>query len=507
MTAARGATVARNIGTSYGIRALRALSVLVLTPYLFRRLGVEGFGTWSVLFTVATIFTLGEYGATQGVTKYVSALHGKGETARLRDLLSAAVVFMLWLGVLALIVSVALAAAAGSVVSRELEQPFQVGLVVIGATMLIRFPAGVYGAALMGAQRYDLYNAGDAISVLAFMGGAVAAVELGWGIGGLSAAYAASLLIGSAALALLLRRVDPALVVGPRRVDAAARRAVMGFGGTSLLVDSMDFIAMRMDTLVVATLRSAGAAAPIAAATRVTAGVQALILPFVSVLLPMISELHAAGRSEEVRRRLLLSTRVAMQITVVTAGGIALFAEELVRQWLGPEAPDVTAPIVAVLMLVQILILTANPAMKVLLGIGRLRALRWLAVAEGIANLALSITLVSVMGALGAAIATLVTSGLLVPVRIPLACRATGCSSRRLLAEALLPATRGAAPALAVMVAGLVLLEPGVVRLVVGLGGGLAVGAAAAAVQIGPRRLLAAARRPRTVPDVAESGG
>ena len=270
MTAARGATVARNIGTSYGIRALRALSVLVLTPYLFRRLGVEGFGTWSVLFTVATIFTLGEYGATQGVTKYVSALHGKGETARLRDLLSAAVVFMLWLGVLALIVSVALAAAAGSVVSRELEQPFQVGLVVIGATMLIRFPAGVYGAALMGAQRYDLYNAGDAISVLAFMGGAVAAVELGWGIGGLSAAYAASLLIGSAALALLLRRVDPALVVGPRRVDAAARRAVMGFGGTSLLVDSMDFIAMRMDTLVVATLRSAGAAAPIAAATRVT---------------------------------------------------------------------------------------------------------------------------------------------------------------------------------------------------------------------------------------------
>ena len=66
---------------------------------------------------------------------------------------------------------------------------------------------------------------------------------------------------------------------------------------------------------------------------------QALILPFVSVLLPMISELHAAGRSEEVRRRLLLSTRVAMQITVVTAGGIALFAEELVRQWLGPRPP------------------------------------------------------------------------------------------------------------------------------------------------------------------------
>jgi O-antigen/teichoic acid export membrane protein len=503
MTASAG--VVRNVSTSYALRALRALSVLALTPYLFRRLGLDGFGTWSVLFTVATVFSLGEYGATQGVTKHVSAHRDDPEL--LRELLAAAMTFMLVLGVLALGGSALLAVAGGTLAAPGFEHEFQAGLVLIGAAMIVRFPGQVCGAALMGAQRYDLFNLAEAVTVIGFMAGAVAVVELGGGILALAAAYSTSMVIGALAFVAMLRRVDPRLVVGPRRVAARHRRAVSRFGGVTLLVDTMDFIAMRMDTLIVAALRGAASASPVAAGARVTGGVQALILPFVSVLLPMVSELHARGDREGIRRRLLVATRIAVQITVVTAGALALFADDLVRAWLGPAAPPVTADIVVLLMLVQIAILAATPASKVLLGLGRLRALRWLAIAEGAGNLALSLVLVWRLGAIGAALGTLASSALLVPARIPLACRYTGCALRRLAREALLPAARGAAPALALMLVVRMTLEPGAARLAAGLVTGAAAALLAGAGQLGPGRLLRAVRRPDPRPTVAEAGG
>src|SRR4051812_514644 len=62
-TMTAGGRFARNVLSSYGLRGLRAVSVLLLTPYLFRQLGLDGFGTWSVVFTIATVFSLVEYGA------------------------------------------------------------------------------------------------------------------------------------------------------------------------------------------------------------------------------------------------------------------------------------------------------------------------------------------------------------------------------------------------------------------------------------------------------------
>lgn len=495
--ATEAASVRRNVATSYALRGLRALSVLALTPYLFRELGVDGFGTWSVLFTIATVFSLGEYGATQGVTKQVSELRARGDARGARDVVAAAGVLMLGLGALVLVASTLLALLAEGIAAAGMEHAFQVGLIAIAATMLVRFPAQVYGATLMGAQRYDLFNLGEAVGVLAFVAGAVLALELGGGIEALAGAYAGSMLIGSAAFALLLATVDRTLLARPRLGDGRTRRAVAGFGRITLLVDAMDFIAQRMDTLIVAAIRGAAAATPVAVAGRMVAGVQSLILPFVYVLLPMVAELDAQGRAEDVRQRLLVSTRVALQVTVVTAGAIALFSEDIVREWLGPTAPDATATVVVILMAVQVMILGATPATRVLLGLGRLRALKWLAIAEGVANLSLSVILVSAIGVVGAALATLLSSAVLVPVRIPLACRATGCPPERLVREALAPAARGVAPALAIMAIVLVALEPGLARLTLGVAAGVTAAVAVAAAQVGPRRLLRLGREDR----------
>ncbi|MBA2794272.1 MAG: hypothetical protein H0U32_09840, partial [Thermoleophilaceae bacterium] len=79
-------SVARNASSSYLFRLVYGLIVLLLTPYLFRRLGVAGFGTYSVIFAIATVFDGLQSSYSTGVAKIVAELRGGG---RRRELLEA----------------------------------------------------------------------------------------------------------------------------------------------------------------------------------------------------------------------------------------------------------------------------------------------------------------------------------------------------------------------------------------------------------------------------------
>ena len=495
--------IARNAASSYGTRLLRGLSVLVITPYLFRSLGAGGFGTWAVMFTVIAVFNLLEYGFSAGVTKFVAQFHARAARRELDETVGSAVVVMGAVGLVAASIAIGTGLLAPGLAAAGERDAFQTGLLVLGLATIVRFPLGAYGAALTGHQRFDVYNACQAVEVVTFAVGAVVAIESGAGIVGLSVAYGAALIAGGCAYVVAIARVDPGLSLRPRRPSREALRRVGSFGSFTLLADSMVFIGQRMDTLVIAAIRNAATAAPFAAAIRLAGGLQSLTFPFVTLLMPMASDLHARGRHEEVVSRFTIATRIAFQLTFPTAVAFSLFATDITDVWLGSDAPDVTADIIAALMAAQILTMSAFPAEKVLVGIGRVRVVALLAVVEGCSNIAISIALVSAYGAIGAALGTLFTSGLLAPLKFPLACRATGTSTPLFLKNALGPALVGSLPAVAAMFAVWALLPSGAPRLAVGLVLGLGMGIAAAALQIGPRRAMQTLRtmRPRTVPE------
>src|SRR5690554_6154227 len=91
--------VLRNAASSYGARGLLAISTLLLTPYLFRTLGAGGFGTWSVMFTLATVFSLLELGFANGVTKLIAELRARGDRRALNATMGTSVSLMAVLGV------------------------------------------------------------------------------------------------------------------------------------------------------------------------------------------------------------------------------------------------------------------------------------------------------------------------------------------------------------------------------------------------------------------------
>lgn len=489
--------MARNATSTYVHRLLLGLSVLVLTPYLFRQLGLEGFGTWSVIFTAATVFSLVEIGFSLGLTKLVAELHSQGRRRELAEAVGAGVSAMVGLGLVMAGLAAVLALAGSGLASPGERDAFRIGLLVVAGAMLVRFPCVAYAGALLGYQRYDLVWMARAAGVLVFSVGAVGAVEAGTGIVGVSVAYAAGQLVDAALYAVCLLRVDPEASLRPRLGDRALRRGLVSFSSYALLADSMVFIGQRMDTLVIAAIRGAAAAAPYAAAVKLQTALQSLTLPITNMLMPMVSDLWSSGRRDEVRRRFALATRVVVQVTLPVAAALALFATDAVTLWLGGGAPAVTAQIVVLLMVVQTITLTAVPAEMTLLGLGRARVVGSLAVVEGVSNLAISVALVSAHGAIGAAEGTLLTSAALSPIRLPLVCRALGVPLGRTLATTVVPALVRSLPGLAAMVAVAVLMAPGPARLVAGSAAGLGLCLAVGVAELGgPRRLAGLLRRP-----------
>jgi O-antigen/teichoic acid export membrane protein len=359
-------------------------------------------------------------------------------------------------------------------------------MVVLGVERLLYFPLSVCGATLAGYQRYDLLNSASIANSLGFTVAGVAVVAGGGGVLGVVVAWAGMHLASGVLQWMFLRRVDRRLVLRPRLGDREERRTLLRFSSFVLFAESMTFIGQRMDTLVIAAIRNAAAAAPYAAVLKLQTGVQSLTLPFVYLLMPMMSDLWARGEVAVIRSRLALATRVSCQLTLPVAAALALFAGDVVHLWLGDGAPSTTSEILVVLMIAQVPALTAAPAEQVLIGIGRVRAIGILALVEGVANLAVSIVLIQRYGAIGAAIGTLSTTAILAPVKLPLVARALGYPIGALLRASVLPAVAASIPALAAMVAVRVLLPEGILRLTVGVALGVAAAVTVAIAAVGP---------------------
>lgn len=478
----KGHSFLRNAVTSYGERGLLLLSALLLTPFLLRGLGVAGFGTWSVMFTVTTVFTMLEVGFSAGVTRFVARALAREDRADAERIAQAGVVLMALLGVAALAISVVTAFAADGLAANEFREAFRAGMVLLGVAMLIRLPLVAYGAALLGHQRYDLYSAGQAVVTVGFTAGAVIAIETGGGLLWVAGAQAIALVAGGVLFAVLLRLVAPEARLRP--VRARSEQRLLSFSSFALLADSAVFVGQRMDTVVVAALRGAAAAAPIAAAAKLQSGLQAMTLPVLNMLLPMAADMESRGHSALLARRHVIATRVTLQLTLPVASALALFAGDVTDLWLGDAAPAKTAAILAVLSL-QTLFLSAVPADKILIGIGRVRLVGGLNVAEGLANLVLSIALVVAYGAVGAALATLITSAVLGPLKWPAACRALGRPTVEFLRGSVGMAVLASLPALSAMALVRALLEPGPGRLLAGVAVGLSLAAAVGLRQVG----------------------
>jgi O-antigen/teichoic acid export membrane protein len=382
---------------------------VILTPVLIHGLGPFQYGLWVLVSSVLDYYGLFDLGLRTTLHRFVGRLRATNEWLGLSETLATAIaISAVILGALTLMtVGIALGVPAFFDVPPAQHRFTRWVVMLLGLSVAVSFPSRVLGAYLCGLQRFDLYNAVAIVS--AVMRGTLLfwATRAGHGLIGVSAVTLAVAFATVVAYWVLVRWADPGIKVALRHVRLARVRELFGFSVFVSLATVGDYLRFYTDAVVIGRVLGVAAITPFNVGSRLIEYTKLLVSAAVSPTMPEMSALDRMQRYDELKNMFLRATRVAALLSVGMAGLVWLDGDALIRLWIGPDF-DISYRIASVLAVSYLVALAQAPSVSVLQALNAHKALALWTMAEGLANIALSVYWAPRYGLLGVALGTAV---------------------------------------------------------------------------------------------------
>jgi O-antigen/teichoic acid export membrane protein len=380
-----------------------------LMPYTVRHLGTSEYGLWMLVASMTAYFNLLDLGYGSGLVRHVADADARSNTALVNQILSTFVVVYVALGVL---VAIATGAMVLWVPHFPRLIPSQVPLArfvlaVIGIRIALGFPMTIFGAVTTARQRFALNNM--VATVAAIVNAAVQFTLLARGY------HVRAVVAGSVSVDLLTylgymwtaKRAFPALRLRLSAFRAPLVRDVTAFSFYFFVISIAVQIGFNLDNIVVGAALGTSAVAVYAVTLRLADAQRNLSNQFNTLMFPVVVRYGAKNEPGALREMLIEGTRLSLTLVCGLTVCLIGFARPLIARWMGPGFDAAVLPLY-VLAITGVVLIGHAPLGNILLGTGRHRLVAFVALAEAVANLVLSVILVRRFGLLGVAIGTAV---------------------------------------------------------------------------------------------------
>jgi O-antigen/teichoic acid export membrane protein len=244
-------TIANGLGTFSGV-----LIALVLTPFMIRELGEDGFGVWALALSFSFLggyASLADLGVETSAARYVAEARADGDAAAASETASSAMAFF---GLIALLATPLLAALAFPLtdlfdVSDDLRNDAAACFALFAVQLLFEMPARAFFAVVEGAQRYDVFQLIELARSLSQAVLFVVALVLDLGLPGLGGGVVVSSLIVLVLGRIAARRIVPEVTFARRHVSRSRFRELFSFGSQYFVVRMMGTLYRQMDKVIV----------------------------------------------------------------------------------------------------------------------------------------------------------------------------------------------------------------------------------------------------------------
>src|ERR1700733_14667049 len=150
----------KNVSSSWFSLGVSILVGIFLSPFILHRLGNTVYGAWILVFSVTGYYGLFDLGVRSSIIRYVSTYTATNDMEGLRRLINTALAGYTAIGVITLLVTV--------LISFNISSAFTVPaafvimarwlFLIVGASVALGFPAGVFGGILEGLGRFYVVN-------------------------------------------------------------------------------------------------------------------------------------------------------------------------------------------------------------------------------------------------------------------------------------------------------------------------------------------------------------
>ncbi|WP_158058053.1 flippase [Halorussus halophilus] len=365
------------------------------TVYFARLLGASGLGVYFTFETVVVVLgVFGRVGVDNAIVKRLSQSESDAQRGT-------------YLGGGLLLVAIPFAVVSAGVLlfAAQLEAIIELAIApLVVLTLALTIGRQLVIATLRGERRVATSGGIELLGELARVGASVALVVSGFEVLGLVYGY----VLGRVATVVV---GVPLLRTRPRLPTRETLRSVFDFSKYTAGLD-LSFLAYSwLDTLLLAILATKAAVGVYEAAWRISAVTMLAGQAIGISLAPNVSNWHAAGEREAIENAFTSATTYALVLVFPAVVGAAVLGDAVMGVLYDFDAP-LGATVLVVLVAGKLFQALRDVVQSTLLGMERQRPAFWVNVTTLGANFLLNLLLIPEYGILGAAAATVATSGI-----------------------------------------------------------------------------------------------
>lgn len=345
----------KNLLAGFANSVTTALVTLAVIPFYLKYLGIEAYGIVGFFVTMQAMFQVLDLGLAPTINREVARCSTQGDTRDAGQLLRT-LAMLYWS--MAMLIAIAIFLLAPFIAKNWLQakslslESVSSSMMLMGFVIALRWPIGLYQAALMGAQRITTWSwinismtilgGVGAVSVIALVSPSVQAFFIWQALVGLITV----IIMRRAAWRVIGRSIEPP------RFDVERLKRVWRFSAGMGAIAITTLVFMQLDKVLLSKILNLDDYGRYMIAVVVVGGLNVFTTPFFNALYPRFSALVASGDTRTLIELYRLSSRSFGIAFFPIVMALLLFSQNIVHIWTGnQDLASSIAPILSILVL------------------------------------------------------------------------------------------------------------------------------------------------------------
>jgi O-antigen/teichoic acid export membrane protein len=403
-------TILKNVGSSWFALGINVLVGVFLSPYILHKLGDAAFGIWVLIFSLTGYYGIFDFGIRSSIIRYVSKYTSTGDLSEVSGLINTAMFTYTCVGIFSMLLTVAGCFYIDRIfhIPPDFQSTARWLLLIVGTSVALGFPLGVFGGMLEGLQKFYVLNWTNILFSSVFRV-ILIVFYLRRGYGLLAVALITTVLpvVGSFVRAAIALRELP-IPFSWRYVNREGFRHMANYSGITFMILIAWRLRFKTDALVIGTFLSSAAITYFYAGSRLVDYAGEVVSSLAQIFVPMSSQSDAAGNIDRVRKIFIAGNRACAFVMFPLTAVFIILGKSIIEVWVGKKYVAQGYPVLLTLIVPYTLMMIQGASSRILFGMSKHGKLAIVTMIEGVANLALSIWWIHPYGILGDAYGTAV---------------------------------------------------------------------------------------------------
>jgi len=378
-----------------------------MMPYLVRTLGERWYGIWVVISGLVGNYYLLDLGLAQTVTRFVARGLARNDADDTNTVINTSLLIYTILATIIVLITLGIVWATPLFFHDEADSigVVRLTILVVGVQFAMDFPFKSLNGIISSHLRYDLVMYARLVNLAVSSALTLYFVANGYGILALALVGLLCEPFSSVFFFFVSKRLFPEMRFGWRFVRPDMVKELFGYSAWAFLSQLANQARFKMDSVVIANLMSARAVTHYAVGLRLVEYFVDLIYRATNMMTPVFTRYHFQNQHDQIREKLLLLTRLNTVLALFGGGMILIVGRAFIERWMGADFAS-AYPVLVILMIGMATELIGCYADNLFYALSKHKSLAIINVIEGIANVALSVTLIRFWGLAGVAAGT-----------------------------------------------------------------------------------------------------